>query len=84
MFRQTARDCTLQAAEVFGRPFDLVAATFAELAGVDDHDWLLEFGRRLGLTLEQTLQGLFRCWYSRAENEALSLRAFQRLAELDL
>ena len=84
MLRDVANQQAEQIAKMVGRPQELVAVTLSELAGLDEHDWLLDFGERLGLTFEQTLQGLFRCWLALEENNSQSKQAFLLLSNLEL
>jgi len=84
MLRDVANQYVEQVAKMVGRPQELVAVSLSELAGIDDHDWLLDFSERVGLTLEQMLQGLFRCWFALEENSSKSEQAFLLLSNLEL
>jgi predicted ATPase len=66
--------------ELLARDITEVHVVLAELAGCDDHDWLEEFPRLMGVSYESAVVALTSCWLESglAAGQAEEIEAFVR------
>ncbi|MBD2864644.1 ATP-dependent nuclease [Paenibacillus oceani] len=66
-------------AEISNRSLDMIHMVLSEIDGLNHHDWLVEFHRKLGITYEQLVFLLFETWHSCDSNSASAKNSFDNL-----
>ncbi|UTE76760.1 ATP-dependent endonuclease [Rossellomorea sp. KS-H15a] len=61
---------------------EVVHMILSEIDGLNHHDWLVEFHKKLGLTYEQLVFVLFETWHDFEGNSELAKKSFDDLVEL--